>query len=244
MRAFLLLLHLIIGTLLLDSCKPNSSVGLDHYKFHADSSHWDNKKVKQLKKEIIDTYKNINDWYINSNHRIWFYDYWRMRGVSRAKNADHEILEYLHTSISDSITEADLLTANFKETLIQRAHATVNPVNLAGLMTQDSAAYVLLNLYEDHFHMYRNYLDIEHNIRKLIEENTGGLAVDVSADSVENCLMEMITMPSSTEAILAVPYYLIQGRFGWNNNYFLFFFIKEEEQWLLDDMRVAKRKYD
>ncbi|PIB34460.1 hypothetical protein BFP72_03030 [Reichenbachiella sp. 5M10] len=243
MKKHLTIVAFIASVMLCYSCTPNDHLDSANYSYTPDSTHWKNQEQAQLKRTVINTYKNIDQWYQRSNRSMRLYENikWRMRGVSRRENAAQNILEYMHADLQDSIAKTNLLTENFKSALIQRCKKAANPMNLAGLMSQDSVTYELRKLYQEQFHSYREYLEYEHGIKgRLVEENDDGIAVDVSADSVQNCLMEMVSFSSTSSAIMAVPYYILQSSGLRSNKFFLFFYVKEDNHWLLDDFIVTE----
>ncbi|UXX78726.1 hypothetical protein N7E81_15305 [Reichenbachiella carrageenanivorans] len=253
MKKHLTIVAFIASVMLCCSCTPNDHLDLANYSYSPDSTHWKNQEQAQLKETVITTYKDIDQWYQMSNNYInlnkWYgstneipTNVWQMKGYFH-QPADSAIVTYLNKHLPDSIAKTNLLTENFKTSLIQRCKTATNPMNLAGLMSQDSVTYELEKLYQEQFHSYREYLEYEHGIKgRLIEENDDGIAVDVSADSVQNCLMEMVSFPSTSSAIMAVPYYILQSSGLRSNKFFLFFYIKEDNHWLLDDFKVVKNQ--
>ncbi|UXX78725.1 hypothetical protein N7E81_15300 [Reichenbachiella carrageenanivorans] len=241
MKKHLTIVAFIASVMLCCSCTPNDHLDLANYSYSPDSTHWKNQEQAQLKETVIVGYADIDKWYRLTNRNIALYDNWRMRGISMMRDADSSILEYMHADLQDSIAKTNLLTENFKSALIQRCKTAANPMNLAGLMSQDSVTYELRKLYQEQFHSYREYLEYEHGIKgRLIEENDDGIAVDVSADSVQNCLMEMVSFPSTSSAIMAMPYYILQSSGLRSNKFFLFFYVKEDNHWLLDNFIVTE----
>ncbi|UXX78724.1 hypothetical protein N7E81_15295 [Reichenbachiella carrageenanivorans] len=224
------------------SCEQSTKIDLDNYFFIPDSTHWENETIWKKKIKLIGAYMDLSNWYVNSNHgmELWQGN-WRIRGVSRAQKADTNILEYIHSGLQDSIKNTQVLTSDYKSELVQRCIAAQLPQNLAGLMTNDSITYEFRKLYQGQFNLYKEYLKNQHNIYKPYQEGDEfKVAVDLSPDSVQTCLMEMISFPSDTEAILAVPHYLFY-QFP-TEKQLLFFYLREENKWLLYDFRVVDKK--
>ncbi|PIB34461.1 hypothetical protein BFP72_03035 [Reichenbachiella sp. 5M10] len=240
MKKHLTIVAFIASVMLCCSCTPNDHLDLANYSYSPDSTHWKNQEQAQLKRTVINTYKNIDQWYQRSNRSMRLYENtkWRMRGVSRRENAAQNILEYMHSDLQDSIAKTNLLTENFKSALIQRCKTAANPMNLAGLMSQDSVTYELRKLYENHSPSYQEYLESEHKIFNTPIESE--FIPKLEIDSVQNCLMEMVSFPSTSSAIMAMPYYILQSSGLRSNKFFLFFYVKEDNHWLLDNFIVTE----
>lgn len=183
----------LLIVLVMASCKnPNGRF----YEKRKDRTHIKNEDIRQEKREVLKTMKEINKWYEELNKELSYVpqrdtpsftmkNYWKV--------PDSERFQYIRDTIIPGVKNCGYLTKGYKKVISKRHERFEDPGNLAYLMMEDELALKMWKLILPEKWKWRFLLYMGRK-REMYSDNPRYERPEVSRKEADSCYMEMITI--------------------------------------------------